>query len=104
MENDDGNGTVAFVEATQAQQTESMIGPLFYCDLEIEGVPITPMVDCGSQMTTISRSLQHRVARQRKHDRDCPLELKMPTVRLYGKDGPNGVNHCPDGSTSANEW
>ena len=59
MENDDGNGTVASVEATQTQQTESMIGPLFYCDLEIEGVPVTPMVDCGSQTTIISRSLLH---------------------------------------------
>ena len=88
----DGNGTVASVEATQTQQTESMIGPLFYCDLEIERVPVTPMVDCGSQTTIISPLLLHRVDRQQKRDGNHPLELKMPTVRLYGKDAPNGVN------------
>ena len=59
VENDDGDGTVACVKATQTQQTESTIDPLFYCDLEIEGVPVTSMVDCGSQMMIISQSLLH---------------------------------------------
>ena len=92
VENSARNGTVASVEATQAQQTKPTIGPLFYCDLEIEGVPVTSMVDCESQTTIISQSLLYRVAQQRKHDGNSPLELKMPTVRLYGKDVPNGVN------------
>ena len=81
---------VAYVEAIQTQQTETTIGPLFYCDLKIEGVPVTSMVCCRSQMTIISRSLLHQVARKRYGNR--LLELKMPTVKLYGKDGLNGVN------------
>ena len=91
-ENSDRDRTVACVKATPPPQIEQMIGPLFYCDLEIEGLPVTSMVDCGSQMTFISRSLLHRVARKQKCD---PLELKMPTARLYGKGGPNGVNQLP---------
>ena len=49
MENSDGDGTVACVKATPSLQIEQTIGPLFYCDLEIEGLPVTSMMDCGSQ-------------------------------------------------------
>ena len=52
-ENSDGDGTVACVKATPPPQIEQTIGPLFYYDLEIEGLPVTSMVDCGSQTTII---------------------------------------------------
>ena len=41
-------GNVACVEATPPQHNGSVIGPLLYCDLEVEGVPVVSMVDCGS--------------------------------------------------------
>ena len=50
------------------------------------------LIDCGSQTTIISRSFLHRIAEQLKQDGKPPPELTMPTVRLYGKDGPNGKN------------
>ena len=80
VENNAGNGTVASVEATQAQQTKPMIGPLFYCDLKIEGVPVTSMVDCGSQTTIISRLLLHRVAQQQKCDGNPPWGGGLPSL------------------------
>ena len=86
------DGAVGCITAFQKKQPEPAIGPLFYCDIEVEGVPVTSMVDCGSQTTIISRSLLHRVARQRQKDGRSPPELKVPTVRLYGKDGPSGAN------------
>ena len=53
------------------------------------------MVDCGSQTTIISRSFLHRVAQRLKSNGKPLPELKMLTVRLYGKDGPNGKNQLP---------
>ena len=41
-------GNVACVEATTPQNDGPVIGPLLYCDLEVEGVPVVSMVDCGS--------------------------------------------------------
>ena len=46
-------------------------------------------------MGPISRSLLHRVARQGRCDGSRPLELEMPTARLYGKDGPSGASQLP---------
>ena len=88
-------GNVACVEATPPQHSETVIGPLLYCDLEVEGVPVVSMVDCGSQTTIISRSLLHRIASRLQSDGKPLPELKIPTVRLYGKDGPNGRNQLP---------
>ena len=87
-------GNVACVKATPPPNGP-VIGPLLYCDLEVEGVPVVSMVDCGSQTTIISRSFLHRVAQRLKSNGKPLPELKMPTVRLYGKDGPNGKNQLP---------
>ena len=57
-------GNVACVKATPPQYSGPAIGPLLYCDLEVERVPVVSMVDCGSQTTIISHSFLHRVARQ----------------------------------------
>ena len=72
-----------------------VIGPLLYCDLEVEGVPVVSMVDCGSQTTIISRLFLHQVAKRLTSDGKPLPELKMPTVRHYGKDGPNGRSQLP---------
>ena len=88
-------GNVACVEATPPQNDGPVIGPLLYCDLEVEGVPVVSMVDCGSQTTIISRSFLHQVAKRLTSDGKPLPELKMPTVRLYGKDGPNGRSQLP---------
>ena len=88
-------GNVACVKATPPQHSGPVIGPLLYCDLEVEGVPVVSMVDCGSQTTIISRLFLHRIARQLQSDGKPLPELKMPTVRLYGKDGPSGNNQLP---------
>ena len=88
-------GNVACVEATPSQHNGPVIGPLLYCDLEVEGVPLVSIVDCGSQTMIISRSFLHQVA-QRLTSGGKPLpELKMPTVRLFRKDGPNGRSQLP---------
>ena len=88
-------GNVACVEATPPHNDGPVIGPLLYCDLEVEGVPVVSMVDCGSQTTIISRSFLHQVAKHLTSDGKPLPELKMPTVRLYGKDGPNGRSQLP---------
>ena len=88
-------GDVACVKATPTQSTGSVIGPLLYCDLEVEGVPVVAMIDCGSQTTIISRSFLHQIASRLQSEGKPVPELKMPTVCLYGKDGPNGKSRLP---------
>ena len=86
---------MACVKATPPQHSGPAIGRLLYCDLEVERVPVVSMVDCGSQTTIISRSFLHWVARQLQNDGKPLPKLKLPTVRLYGKDGPHGKNQLP---------
>ena len=86
-----GDATVSCVEAAGKQYAGETIGPLFYYDLKVEGVPVVSMVDCGSQTTIVSRYLLHRVAQQHQCDGKPLPELKMSTVCLYGKDGPKGA-------------
>ena len=87
------DGAVAHVNA--ASQVGRTIGPLLYKDVTIEGMPVVAMVDCGSQTTIISRSLLHRIARKLQEEGKPLPELKIPSVRLYGKDGPNGRSQLP---------
>ena len=53
------------------------------------------MVDCGSQTTIISRSLLHGIARKLQEEGKPLPELKIPSVRLYGKDGLSGRSQLP---------
>jgi hypothetical protein len=55
--------------------------------LTIEGVPVQAMVDTGSQSTIISHDVLHKVGRYLASQGKPLPELKVPTVRLYGKDG-----------------
>ena len=52
------------VYVTPPRYNESVIGPLLYCNLEVEGVPVVSMIDCGSQTTIISHSFLHQVANE----------------------------------------
>ena len=89
------DGNVACVEVSPPEHNTPVVGPLFYCDMVVEGVPVVAMVDCGCQTTIISRAFLHRVSEQlRKHGKPLP-EMSMPTVRFYGKDGPSGRNQLP---------
>ena len=89
------DATVSTVTPLPQPDSGSTTGPLLYCDLKIEGVPVNSMVDCGSQATIISRSLLHRVSKQFLVGNKPLPELRMPSVRLYGKDGPAGRNQLP---------
>ena len=63
------------------------VGPTLYVDLTIEGVPVQAMVDTGSQSTIISRDLLHQIGKHLISQGKSLPQLKVPTVRLYGKDG-----------------
>ena len=68
------------------------VGPTLYVDLSIEGVPVQAMVDTGSQSTIISRDLLHKIGKHRTNQGKPLPQLKVPTVRLFGKDGKK--NQC----------
>ena len=58
--------------------------------VKVGGVEVEAMVDTGSQSTIISRSLLHAIgAHCQSQDMPC-LQLEVPTVRLFGKDGRGG--------------
>ena len=63
------------------------VGPTLYVDVAIEGVPVQAMVDTGSQSTIISRDLLHQIGKHLTSQGKSLPQLKVPTVRLYGKDG-----------------
>ena len=86
------DGKVACVAASTSQPSPPVVGPLLYSELEVGGVPVMAMIDCGSQTTIISRSFLHRIAERQRQEDKPPPELTLPTVRLYGKDGPKGRN------------
>ena len=66
------------------------VGPTLLLDVLIEGLPVKATVDTGAQSTIISRSTLHAIGRHlRQNGRPLPT-LEIPTVRLYGKDGPGG--------------
>ena len=45
---------VACIKMAQEQSANSAVGPLLYLDLNIEGVRVVSLVDCGSPSTIIS--------------------------------------------------
>ena len=75
---------------TEAKTICKAVGPSMFLDVSVEGVSLPAMVDCGAQSTIISRELLHRIARKRLCDEKEILKLEKPTVRLFGKDGPQG--------------
>ena len=63
------------------------VGSTLYVDLTIGCVPVQAMVDTGSQFTIISRDVLHQVCRHLASQGKPLPQLKVPSVRLYGKDG-----------------
>ena len=74
-------------DSRKQHDTSPAVGPSLYLDLDIEGVPVVSMVDCGSPSTIISRSLLHRIVQQMKSDGKLLPELSLPSMQLFGKDG-----------------
>ena len=100
-------GNMACVKVTPPQHDGPVIGPLLYCDLVVEGVPVVSMVDCGSQTTIISRSFLHEVTQHLTSDGKPLPEVKMPTVRLWkrwSKRTESTTHKCPSGSISQIWW
>ena len=66
------------------------VGNLCYTEVCIEGLPVKAMVDTGAQSTIIYQTLIHAINRHVKQQgRELP-PLKLPSARLYGKDGEKG--------------
>jgi hypothetical protein len=59
-------------------------------EVKIEGMPVKALLDTGAQSTIISRSTLHAVVKHLQEHKRTPPELKLPTARLYGKDGEKG--------------
>ena len=76
--------------STEAETTCKAVGPSMFLDVSVEGVSLPALVDRGAQSTIISRELLHRIARQRLDEEKEILKLEKPTVRLFGKNGPQG--------------
>ena len=66
------------------------MGPTLFLDLDIEGVPVEAVVDCGSPITIISRSTLHEIARNLRRTGQPPPEMSKPSIKVYGKDGREG--------------
>ena len=70
------------------------VGPMFYLEIEIEGVPVKATVDSGAQSTVISRGLLHEINRHmREQGRPSPT-LKLLSATLYGKGGRDSSELC----------
>ena len=78
--------------ATNTVCTESTgvpaVGPTLLLDVSIEGLPVKAMVDTGAQSTIISRSTLHAIGLHLSQSGRPVPTLELPTMRLYGKDGP----------------
>ena len=68
------------------KQTSDAFGPTFVLQVLIEGIEVEAMVDTGSQSTVVSRAILHVVGKRlHQEGREMP-QLRVPTVRLCGKD------------------
>ena len=87
--NDASTNSSTGVVQTEAQQC-CAVGPTLYVDVLIEGVLVHAMVDTGAQSTIIARSVLHDIGRRRSQEGQPLPTLKIPTVKLFGKDGADG--------------
>ena len=74
--------------------SSAAIGPTFYLEIEIEGVPVRAVVDSAAQSTVIFRDLLHKVNRQRKANGHPCLTLGLPSATLHGKGGKDNSKLC----------
>ena len=48
---------------TVVAQSANAVGPVLYLEVQIEGCPVTAVVDTGAQSTILSRETLHRVVK-----------------------------------------
>ena len=72
---------------TESKESSQVVGPTLFLDLEIEGVPVEAVVDCGSPATIISRSMLHEIARSLRRAGKPSPQISKPSIKVYGKDG-----------------
>lgn len=75
---------------TESEESNKVVGPTLFLDVEIEGVSVEAVVDCGSPATIISRSMLHEIARNLRRTGKPLPELSKPSIKVYGKDGKKG--------------
>ena len=75
---------------TESQESNPVVGPTLFLDLEIEGVPVEAVMDCGSPATIISRRMLHEIARNLRRTGKPLPEMSKPSIKVYGKDGKRG--------------
>ena len=63
------------------------VGPTLWLNVTVEGVPVNAMVDSGSEPIIISWCMLHQVFHHCRQLGVPKLKLKVPSVKLYGKDG-----------------
>ena len=67
---------------TESEESNKVVGPTLFLDVEIEGVPVEAVVDCGSPATIISRSMLHEIARNLRRTGKPLPELSKPSIKL----------------------
>ena len=69
---------------TASSEEANVVGPVVIMGVNIEGVPVSAMIDTGAQSTIISRATLHAVVRHLQSKNLKVPRLENPTVRLYG--------------------
>ena len=63
------------------------VGPSYWLQVTVEGLPVSALVDTGSQSTIISRSLLHKVFKHLKENGKALPTLEHPCTKFKGKGG-----------------
>ena len=63
------------------------VGPSYWLQVTVEGLPVSALVDTGSQSTIISRSLLHKVFKHLKENGKALPILEHPCTKFKGKGG-----------------
>ena len=79
-----GESTIRHVTTVEKAKA---VGPTFWLNVTVEGIPMDAILDSGSESTIISRHLLHQVFRHRGQLGVPEPKLKVPSVKRYGKDG-----------------
>ena len=74
----------------ESNETNRAVGPTLFRDLDIEGVPVEAVVDCGSPITIISRSTLHEIARNLRRAGQPSPEMSKPSIKVHRKYGREG--------------
>ena len=72
------------------EECPKAVGPTVYVQVEVSGVSVEAMLDTGAQSTIISRELLHKVVRHLQATSKPVPKLRIPSAKLYGKDGTEG--------------